>query len=149
MSLKKILSITGRSGLFKIIGQSRNMIVVEDLVSGRRFPANMRDKIVSLGDISMYTDSGDKPLGEILERLRVKEDGKTVDLKALIENDGLRAKFEEIVPDFDRDRVYNSDLKKFFSWYNLLVEKGITDFVDAEEKKEEKKDKEEEKKEAE
>jgi hypothetical protein len=142
--LKQILSITGRPGLFKIVGQGKNVIFVEDLTSGKRFPAHMREKIVSLGDIAMYTDSGDTPLGEIYERLYAKIGGEKVDVKSLIENKGLAAKFEEIVPDYDKNRVYTSDLKKFFTWYNILIDAGFTSFVakEAEAESEEKAEKE-------
>lgn len=131
--LKQILAIAGRPGLYKIIGQGKNVIFVEDLVNGKRFPASMRDKIMSLGDITMYADSGDLPLSEILERLYTKEEGKTVDLKELDANNAYGEKFAEIVPDYDRERVYKSDLKKFFSWYNLLIGAGFTEFTSKEE----------------
>ncbi len=127
--LKKILSITGRPGLFKIVGQGKNVIIVEELGTGKRFPAHVRDKIVSLGDIAMYTDSGDTPLGEIYDRLYAQTKGATLDVKSLIEKKELASRFEEIVPDYDKNRVYTSDLKKFFTWYNLLIEAGFTKFT--------------------
>jgi hypothetical protein len=135
--LKKILSITGRPGLFKILAQGNRNLLVEDLTSGKRIPAGQRDKIVSLGDIAMYTDAGDKPLGEILDLLYEKENGAKIDVKALIANKGLRAEFEAIVPDYDRDRVYESDLKKLFTWYNILLDAGFTKFTESKEAEEE------------
>lgn len=138
--LKTILSITGKPGLFKIVTNGKNMLLVEDLISGKRYPAHSRDKIVSLGDISMYTDSDDLPLSEILEAARKLYDGKPVDLKALIAAGSLRDEFAKVLPTYDRERVYEGDIKKFFSWYNLLLQAGFTTFVDTpaeEENKEE------------
>ena len=138
--LREILSITGRPGLFKILSQGKGMLLVEDLGSGKRFPIYARDKVVSLGDIAMYTESGDTPLGEILDKVYAKHEGKSIDVKALLKEDGLRSAFEEIVEDYDRERVYNKDIKKLFTWYNILVDNGYTKF--AEEKEEEKKEEE-------
>ncbi|MBO4966311.1 MAG: hypothetical protein J6C81_08660, partial [Muribaculaceae bacterium] len=98
-------------------------------------PVGARDRVVSLGDIAMYTESEDKPLGEILDLVYAKEEGKPIDVKALVKSNSLHDKFAEILPDFDRDRVYPTDIKKLFSWYNLLIAAGFTRF--AEEEKEE------------
>lgn len=130
--LKTILSITGKPGLFKIITNGKNMLLVEDIISHKRFPAHGRDKIVSLGDISMYTEGEDKPLGEIFEHAKEIYDGKPVDVKALIAAGNLRDEFSKVLPDWDEDRVYDGDIKKFFTWYNLLLQAGITDFVEPE-----------------
>ena len=130
--LRQILSITGKPGLFKIVSHGNRTLIVEDLESGKRFPAMQRDKIVSLGDIAMYTESGDKPLGEILDMVYAAEKGGVMDVKALVKEGKLRAKFEEIVPDFDKDRVYDNDIKKLFTWYNILVGAGISKFADEE-----------------
>lgn len=127
--LKTILSITGKPGLFKIISQGKGILVVEELGSGKRFPAHSRDKVVSLGDIAMYTESGDTPLGEILDKVYAKHEGKKIDVKALVNSKGLRPAFEAIVEDYDRDRVYESDIKKLFTWYNILVDNGFTKFT--------------------
>lgn len=131
--LKKILAITGRPGLFEIKGQGKNMILVEDITTHKRFPATGRDKIVALGDIAMYTDAGDTPLGEILDRVYKHFEGKEVDYKALQKECKLADTFGEIVPDFDRNRVYDSDIRKLFSWYNLLIVSGFTTFTTKEE----------------
>lgn len=130
--LKEILSITGKPGLFKIISQGKGILVVEELGSGRRFPAHARDKVVSLGDIAMYTESGDTPLGEILDKVYEKYEGKAIDVKELVKNKGLRTEFEAIVEDYDRDRVYDNDIKKLFTWYNILVDNGYTEFTEPE-----------------
>lgn len=130
------MAITGRPGLFRLIGQGKNIIIVEDMQSGHRSSATSRDKLISLGDIAMYTDSGDKPLGEILNMVYAAMDGKPVDIKTLSAQKGFREKFGEIVTDFDRDRVYESDVKKLFQWYNMLLEAGFTTFTEEEEKEE-------------
>lgn len=136
--LRDILAITGKPGLFKIVSHNSKMLIVEELGSKKRLPAGVRDKVVSLGDIAMYTDSGDKPLGEILDMVYAHYNGEKVDVKELIKKDALRDAFEAIVPDFDKDRVYPTDIKKLFTWYNILVENGYTKF--AEEKETEKKE---------
>lgn len=133
--LKKILSITGKPGLFKIISQGKGILIVEELGSGKRFPAHSRDKVVSLGDIAMYTESGDTPLGEILDKVYAKHEGKKIDVKGLIADKGLRKAFEEVVADYDRDRVYESDIKKLFIWYNILVDAGFKEFAEQKEEK--------------
>lgn len=128
--LKEIISITGKPGLYKIISSGNKSLIVEDLANGNRFPAGMRDKVVSLGDIAMYTTAEDLPLGTILERLYANMEGKKLDVKGTVPAD----KFAEIVPDYDRERVYDSDIRKLFKWYNILVDAGFTTFE--EEKKE-------------
>lgn len=137
--LREIISIPGKPGLFKMLGHGNRRIIVEDLTSGRRFPALERDKIISLGDIAMYTQGEDKPLGEILDLVYSRQDGKSVDLKELNSKD-LRSLFAEILPDFDEDRVHDSDIKKLFQWYNILVGAGMKEFTKKEEEKEEEKE---------
>ena len=144
--LREILAITGKPGLYKIISHNGKTLIVEELTSGKRFPVCARERVVALGDIAMYTESEDKPLGEILDTIYAKENGKKLDVKEIISGEGLKAKFEEYIPDFDKERVHDSDVKKLFSWYNILVDNGFTKFADKEEKAEEK---EEDKKETE
>lgn len=133
--LREILAITGKPGLFRIVSHSNKMLIVEELKTKKRFPAHARDKVVSLGDIAMYTDSGDKPLGEILDLVYARNEGKPIDVKTLVKNGDLRSEFEAVIPDFDQERVYDNDIKKLFTWYNILIEDGMTKF--AEEKPEE------------
>ncbi len=90
----------------------------------------MRDKIVALADISMYTDAGDVPLGEILTRVYEKQNSQKIDIAKLSKENSLGAAFEAIVPDYDKMRVYNSDIKKLFTWYNILLDAGYTSFLD-------------------
>ncbi|MBD5322422.1 MAG: DUF5606 domain-containing protein [Duncaniella sp.] len=126
--LKTILSISGRPGLFRLVNRGKGMLIVEEVATGKRTPAYARDKVISLGDISIYTDEGDTPLGLVLDAVKVKNDGKPVDVKALGSDENVREYFAEILPEFDRERVYTTDIKKLLSWYNLLVNAGITDF---------------------
>ncbi|MDE6794387.1 MAG: DUF5606 domain-containing protein [Muribaculaceae bacterium] len=128
--LREILAITGKPGLFKIISHSSKLLLVEELGSKKRFPASARDKVVSLGDIAMYTDSGDKPLGEILDLVYEHNDGKKIDVKELVKTNGLRDEFEAILPAYDKDRVYPTDIKKLFTWYNILIDNGYTKFTE-------------------
>lgn len=130
--LREILAITGKPGLFRIVSQGNRMLLVEELKTKKRFPAHSRDKVVSLGDIAMYTDSGDKPLGEILDLVYAHNGGKTLDVKKLLADGKLRDEFEAVIPDFDKERVYNNDIKKLFTWYNILVEEGFTKFTEDE-----------------
>ncbi len=134
--LRTILAITGKPGLFKIVSHGNRMLLVEDLISKKRTPVHSRDKVVSLGDIAMYTEGDDKPLGEILDLVYAFKNGEKIEVKAM-DNDALRETFAEILPDYDRDRVYPSDIKKLFTWYNLLLDAGFTKFTE-EEKEEEK-----------
>lgn len=133
--LNKILSITGKPGLYKLISQGKNMLIVESLTDGKRMPTYARDKIVSLADVSMYTTGEDVPLSDVLTALGKKQELRTVEMD--VKNataDELRTFFESVLPDFDRDRVYPTDIQKLIKWYNLLIEAGITDFsVDKEE----------------
>lgn len=128
--LRKILSISGRPGLFRLVNQGKNMLIVESLATGKRTPAYARDKVMSLGDISIYTnDGGDTPLAKVLEAVKTANDGKAIDIKAIGGEKELREYFATIMPDYDEDRVYGSDIRKLFQWYNQLLEAGIITFV--------------------
>lgn len=132
--LKTILSISGRPGLYRLVNRGKGMLIVEELSTGKRIPAYARDKVISLGDISMYTDDGeDVPLYEVLESLKAKTEGKPVDVKAFASDGDIREFFGEVLTNFDRERVYTTDIKKLFTWYNLLLAAGITDFAPEEE----------------
>jgi len=132
--LKEILSVSGKSGLFKLISKGKSMFIAESLIDQKRIPVYSRDKVVSLGDITMYTNDGDVRLAKILQSIKEKENGATISFSPAITPDELRTYFSQVLPDFDRDRVYPSDIKKVMSWYNLLVNSGLTDFEDEEEK---------------
>lgn len=132
--LKEILAITGKPGLFKIVNHSGKTLIVEELLNGKKFPVSMRDRVVSLGDIAMYTETGDKPLGEILDIIYNQENGQTIDVKELIENKKLKNNFGKYVENYDQERVHDSDIKKLFSWYNLLINAGFNKFTEEENK---------------
>ena len=125
---KKIVAISGKPGLYKVLSQGKNMLIVESIIDSKRLPAHSTDKVIVLNDISMYTETGDKPLREIMEALKAKENGAKAKIDPKTDANSLRTYFGEIVPDFDRDRVYPSDIKKLIQWYNLLVETENADF---------------------
>lgn len=131
-----ILSITGRPGLYKLLKQGRGMLIVESVDNEhRRMPVGERDKVVSLNDISIYTDEDDKPLMEVFEAIKAKENGEPVKFNPKkAQASELHEYFASVLPSYDRDRVFDNDLRKLFTWYNILVGNGITDFVDEEEK---------------
>lgn len=132
--LKTILSISGKSGLYKLVSQGKNMLIVESLTDKKRMPAYGTDKMISLGDIAMYTDEDDVPLQEVFLSIKKKENGQpiAIDIKTATP-DELRQYMGEVLPNFDRDRVHLSDIKKLIAWYNLLVANNLTDFEPAEE----------------
>ena len=138
--LKEILSITGKPGLYKMISYGKSMLVVENLETKKRIPAYSRDRIVSLGDIAIYTTEEEVPLGKVLESIRDKFEAKPLDLQKYKTDDQLDAFFKEVLPAYDEERVYKSDIRKLMGWYNLLINAGITDYSKKEE--EEKEDKE-------
>ncbi|MDD5185685.1 MAG: DUF5606 domain-containing protein [Paludibacter sp.] len=127
--LKEILSLTGKSGLFKLISQGKNMLIVESLIDGKRIPAYTKDKVVSLGDIAIFTETAEVPLGQVLESVKAKEKGATCSIDPKADNDKLRNYLTEILPDYDRDRVYPSDIRKLLNWYNILINAQITEFT--------------------
>jgi dephospho-CoA kinase len=129
-----ILAIAGKPGLYKLVSQGKNNLIVEALdASHRRQPAFGTDRITSLSDIAMFTDDEEVPLMNVLESLKTLEKGKkvTIDIKKA-SGDELREYFAKVLPTFDRERVHNSDIKKLLQWYNILIENGITDFKEEE-----------------
>lgn len=131
--LKRILSISGKPGLFRLVSQGKNMLIVENIATGRRTPAYASDKVVSLGDISIYTtNDSDIPLADVLEKVKEANDGQEIDVKAIGNDAAVRAYFQTILPEYDEERVYTTDIRKLFSWYNQLVAAGVTEFKDKE-----------------
>ena len=127
--LKEILAITGKPGLYKLLTRGNNMLIVESLVDGKRMPTYARDKIVALSDVSMFTNADDVSLSEVLTNAGKKEGLKPVALDPKkASNAELQAWFDEVLPDWDRDRVYPSDIRNLIQWYNILINAGITDF---------------------
>ncbi|WP_294313519.1 DUF5606 domain-containing protein [Prevotella sp. F0091] len=128
--LQTILSIAGKPGLYKLVSRGKMNLIVEALdETHKRQPAFGTDRVTSLADIAMFTETDDVPLGEVLAKVRDKEDGKLPSLnwrKASAKD--LQDYFAEVLPDFDRDRVHTSDIKKLLQWYEILVKAGITNF---------------------
>jgi hypothetical protein len=124
MDLSGIISVTGMSGLYKVISQTKSGLIVESLVDGKRLPVYSTSKLSSLDDISIYGQGDDIPLKQILRGIRDSKSGTSVPTSK-DSNDLIKAAFAEFVPEFDEDRVYASDMKKVFVWYTLLNEKGL------------------------
>lgn len=135
--LKTILNVSGKPGLYKLISQGKNMLIVEAMdASKKRMPIYAHEKVISLGDIAIYTDDDDVPLGEVLEFIRKKENGAVASINyKKASADQLHNYFAEVLPDYDRDRVHTNDIKKLISWYNLLINNGITEFIKKEAEK--------------
>lgn len=129
--LKEILSISGKPGLFKLVSQGKNMLIVESLIDGKRIPAYTKDKVVSLGDIAIFTETEEVPLAQVLENIKIKESGSSCPVDTKADNNQLRSYMAEILPDYDRERVYPSDMRKLYAWYNILIQNGITNFLEA------------------
>ena len=119
--LKDILSISGQPGLFKLVSQAKNSIIVESLIDGKRMPVYSTSRISALEDISIYTNEGEEKLTNVLVSLF---ESKT-DVNPKASSNILKEAFEKLLPDYDPDRVYVSDIKKVFSWYLLLIDKNI------------------------
>lgn len=129
--LKTVLTVAGKPGLYKLVSSGRNMLIVEAIDSThKRLPVHGVDKVVSLGDIAMFTDDEEVPLWQVLDNVKAKCEGAAcaIDHKKA-SNDELADFFAEVLPNYDRDRVYMSHVRKLIQWYNILVEAGLTDFV--------------------
>ena len=139
MNIDKIVSISGKPGLYQVISQGKNAIIVESLQDKKRFPVNSLNSISALSDIAIYTYDDEIPLREVFLNIHKKENGKkTIDPKS--DKKQLQSFFNEILPNYDEERVYPSNIKKIVLWYNTLVDAGF-DFKNLEEKEEEKEDK--------
>ena len=128
--LETILAISGKPGLYKLVSRGNNNLIVETVdAQKKRFPAFAADKVISLADIAMYTDEKEVPLREVLNNIKTKEGGKvtSIDYRKASKEE-LFAYLGEVLPNFDRDRVYPADAKKLVQWYNLLVENGLDNF---------------------
>ena len=135
MDLSGVISISGKPGLYKVVAQSKNNIIVESLKEGKRIPAYSTDRISALEDISIYTYEDDIPLKEVYIGIFKKEDGG----KAPSHKESLKKLTEyllEVLPNYDEDRVYPSDIKKLFQWYNILHEAGLVSAEEEEDKEE-------------
>ena len=127
MEFKDILAISGMPGLYKYVAQSTRGIIVESLSDGKRLNASGSARVSALSDISMFTEGEDIPLAEVFTRMYAHTGGKE-GLSHKESPERIKAYFAEIVPDYDRDRVHVSDMKKALSWFNILVGAGFTEF---------------------
>ncbi len=135
--LKDILSISGKPGLYKLIAHSKNALIVENITTKKRQPAYAADRVMSLGDIAIYTTSEEVPLWRVMKTILDKFNAEQLDTNQYQTPEQLAEFFVQILPDYDTNRVYKTDIKKVITWYNLLVEAGLTDF-EPEQKAEEK-----------
>ena len=127
MELRDILAISGQPGLFRYIAQSRNGVIVESLLDGKRSNASASARVSALTEISMFTEGDDIPLAEVFTKMYAYTGGKAA-ISHKESNDRLKEFFGAVITDYDRERVHDSDIKKAISWFNLLVEAGFTEF---------------------
>jgi hypothetical protein len=129
-----ILAIAGKPGLYKLVSRGNNNLIVEALDgTHKRMPAFATERITSLNDIAMFTETDDVPLMDVLENLKNLENGQKASInEKKASGEELRAYFTKVLPEWDQDRVQNSHIKKLITWYNILVEAGITDFKEPE-----------------
>ncbi|WP_420319907.1 DUF5606 domain-containing protein [Flagellimonas sp.] len=128
MALDKILSIGGKPGLYKLLTQTRSGFVGESLLDGKRVSVSLRNNVSVLSEIAIYTLEEEVPLREVFQKIKEKEGGKKTSVSHKAEKIQLEEYFFEVLPNYDEDRVYASDIKKIVQWYNLLVDNKIDDF---------------------
>ena len=128
MDFSHFFTITGKAGLYKYVGSTKSGIIVESLIDKKRLPAYNNQKIVSLDDISVFLVEEDIPLRDVIRKIYDKFEGKKADLDLNVDKNKLFLHFGEIVPEFDSDRVYPSDIKKIFQWYNQLISNDLLTF---------------------
>ncbi len=133
MSLDKVLSIGGKPGLYKLIAQTRGGFVAESLIDNKRISVSVQNNISVLSEIAIYTLAEEVPLKQVLENIKKKENGEQASVKPKDSKDKLEEYFFDVLPDYDEDRVYASDIKKVIQWYNLLQKHDMLDFSDSEE----------------
>ncbi|MEM9362785.1 MAG: DUF5606 domain-containing protein [Bacteroidota bacterium] len=131
MALDKILSIGGKPGLYKLLTQTRTGFVGESLLDGKRISVGMRNNVSVLSEIAIYTLEEEIPLREVFQKIKEKEEGKKTSISHKSEKIQLEEYFFEVLPNYDEDRVYASDIKKIIQWYNILLEHGISNFSEA------------------
>lgn len=141
MGLDKILAISGKPGLYELTAQTRGGFVAKSMLDGKKIAVNMRHNVSILSEIAIYTYTEEIPLGEVFQKIKEKANGEEA-ISHKASKKELEDYFSEVLPDYDEDRVYASDMKKIFQWYNLLIQNGFTDFS-KEEKAEGNKDEEE------
>lgn len=135
--LEEILSVSGKTGLFKLVSKGKNMFIVESLLTHKRMPVYLRDKVTSLDKIAIYTESNEISLSLIFDKINEKEKGHEINSKILnADNEVLNNYFKMILHDYDRRRVYPSHIRKILSWYNLLLKEKSINFVESNEENE-------------
>lgn len=129
MQLEKILSIGGKPGLFRLVTQTRTGFVAESLLDGKKISVGMTGNVSVLSEIAIYTLEEELPLREVFAKIQEKENGGKIPLSHKAAREDLEAYFFEVLPNYDEDRVYASDIRKVIQWYNLLQENGVNDFT--------------------
>jgi hypothetical protein len=129
MNLEGIISISGKGGLFKLLSQSKGGFIVESLVDGKKFPVQASNNVSALEDIAMYTYEEEVPLKEVFANIAKKENAEAT-LSHKESANKLKEYFGEVLPNYDEERVYNSDIKKVFQWYNILQKAGLVTIED-------------------
>ncbi|MEH6768959.1 DUF5606 domain-containing protein [Maribacter arcticus] len=137
MGLEKILSVAGKPGLYKLITQTRTGFVAESLLDGKRITVSLRSSVSVLSEIAIYTLEEEVPLREVFQKIQTKENGAKTSISHKDEKIKLEEYFFEVLPNYDEDRVYVSDIKKVIQWYNILTDNKIIDFSIEKEEKEE------------
>jgi len=127
-TLDKVLSISGRPGLFKLVTQTRNGFIAESLIDKKKLSVSMQHNVSILSEIAIYTLSEELPLKDVFNKIKVKENGKKTSISHKESKDKLEEYFFEVLPDYDEDRVYASDIKKIIQWYNLLEKHNMLNF---------------------
>lgn len=125
MDLSNILSITGKGGLFKLVSRTPNSFIVESLEDGHRFPAFSHDGVATLDNIAIFTEEGEVSLQSVFQSIFKLENGAKKEMPK--DNNAMKAYFAEVLPEYDRDRVYVSNIKKVIAWYNILVNNNLVD----------------------
>ena len=131
MALEKILSIGGKPGLYRLLTQTRSGFVGESLLDGRRISVGLRNNVSLLSEIAIYTLEEEVPLREVFQKIKEKEEGGKTSIGHKEEKIKLEEYFFDVLPNYDEDRVYASDIKKIIQWYNILHDQGITDFSES------------------
>jgi len=127
MGLEKILSISGKPGLYELSAQTRGGFIAKSIIDQKKIAVNVRHNVSLLSEIAIYTYTEEVPLGTIFQKMFDKEDGKEA-ISAKASKKELETYFSEVLPDYDAERVYQSDIKKVIQWYNLLISNGFTEF---------------------
>ncbi len=132
MGLDKVLAISGKPGLYKLIAQTRGGFVAESLIDSKRISVNIQQNVSVLSEIAIYTLAEEIPLNQVLSKIKEKENGEHTSVKPKDSKDKLEEYFFDVLPDYDEDRVYASDIKKVLQWYNLLQKHNMLNLLDTE-----------------